>query len=223
VFQEISDSSIAIIPHHFYGIGKRYEKYGIYNVGWVSFQNNEIGRACLQSWLLKCAEWCFDYYDKVNERFGDQKYLDAWQEKFKDVKIVQQKGANLAPWNVGQYQITQKENRVIYIDEDLLVFYHFASFKKLNSDVYTTSISRYFARPNNIIKEKIYSHYLQEVYRNSLVINASSVGESSQLMKKNRMQVHRTSFNKLLTDTLINLRRWYFNDYVYLKTDLKIK
>lgn len=217
VYTEISESSVAIIPHNFYGFGKRYVKYGIYNVGWVTFKNNETGRLCLNSWLKKCAEWCFDYYDKEYERFGDQKYLENWEREFGDVKIIKQKGANLAPWNVGQYKVQENKRGGLLIDEDLLVFYHFASFKKLRPNVYTTTISKYFTKPTKIVKELIYDKYLYEIYNCSKLISTSEGNEDAQVMVKNRVQKHSNSFRKLFADLMAVIRRWYFNDYIYLK------
>jgi hypothetical protein len=212
IFHELGNASVGIIAHKFYGRGNRYLKYGIYNVGWVSFKNDEQGRACLKSWKENCEEWCFDYYDVQNERFGDQKYLDSWQKDFKEVKVLQQKGANVAPWNVGQYNIIVAENGKLYIDEYPLVFYHFASFKKVKQDVYTTNLSLYFSRPSNILKEKIYKTYLDQISNYAVLINKNI--DQVGVMNKNRVAVQqsiRQKLNKFFTSII----RWYFNDYIY--------
>lgn len=211
IFDEIGDYSVGIIPHKFFGYGKRYLKYGIYNVGWVTFKNDKQGIACLDSWRDNCEKWCFDYYDKQNDRFGDQKYLDSWEERFNSIKIIQQKGANLAPWNVGQYVITINEKNKLYVDEDPLVFYHFASFKKVGINSYTTNLSLYFSRPSKIIKEKIYNNYLEHVSNYALMIKKNI--NQVEIMKKNRIDVQQ-SFIQKITKTFKSILRWYFNDYI---------
>ena len=210
IFDELGDSSIGIIEHRFYGWGKRFEKYGKYNVGLIIFKNDESGRNCLNSWRDDCTEWCFDFYDKQNERFADQKYLEKWENFFRAVKVINLKGANVAPWNSGLYHFNLRHNKV-YVDDSPLLFYHFASFKKINTKVYTTNLSLYFARPCNLLKHRVYKRYLD-------ILEASTIGISELIkkdMKKNRVSLNQTYFKKSLTNTVIKLLRWYYNDYIY--------
>ncbi|MHA8072236.1 hypothetical protein V7S77_09970 [Aquirufa ecclesiirivi] len=213
IFDEIGNSSIAIIPHNFFGVGKRYIKYGIYNVGWVTFKNDKQGRACLKSWKDNCEEWCFDYYDAQNKRFGDQKYLDNWKDNFKSVKVIEQKGANLAPWNVGQYNINLNKNGKLYVDNDPLIFYHFASFKKLKDNVYTTNCSLYLSRPNDILKSYIYKLYLDQIVNFISFINKDNV--RIVVLEKNRADVNQTIKQKI-NKYFIFIIRWYYNDFIYI-------
>ncbi|MDB5274949.1 MAG: hypothetical protein JWO58_3316 [Chitinophagaceae bacterium] len=213
IFEEISDASVAIISHKFYGWGKRYIKYGTYNVGWLTFKNDATGNACLQQWLADCEEWCYDYYDEEGERFGDQKYLDNWENAYENVKTIQQKGANLAPWNAGQYNITLNKQGKIFIDQDPLVFHHFASFKKVNHNTYTTSMSRYLARPGRVLKTNIYKHYLNKLTEISIKINKDSE-KNNNVLQRNRPLAYQTDFKKKLTGIFTSLTRWYFQDYI---------
>ena len=216
VFDELEEASVGIIEHKFYGWGKRYVKYGKFNVGLVVFKNDDIGKACLKFWLTKCEEWCFDYYDEINMRFGDQKYLDEWETKFNNVKIIKQKGANLAPWNVGQYSLTVDNSGAIFIDKEQLVFYHFASFKQLEPNLFTTSMSRYFARPSKVLKLNIYTFYLKKLAVYSTIINNSLKLSDPTMIKKNRNQIYKNILKKQLTDLATNLRRWILNDYIHI-------
>lgn len=215
IFHEIGNSSVAIIEHKFYGWGKRYIKYGRFNVGWVTFKNDSNGAACLKLWLADCSDWCYDYYDEQGQRFGDQKYLDKWESSFAGVKVIRQKGANLAPWNAGQYKISLAADGKILIDQDPLVFYHYASFKKVGHEAYSTSMSRYMARPGNILKNGIYKKYLDRIAEYSILINKSSLINNAGILKKNRSLVNQTSFKKRFTNIFTSFTRWYFNDYIY--------
>ena len=223
IFEEIKGYSISIIQHKFYGWGKRYLKYGEFNVGWVTFKNDKTGTACLELWLEECKSWCYDFYDELNQRFGDQKYLDKWPIIFDNVKVIELKGANLAPWNVGQYKLSISDTADIFVDNDPLIFYHFASFKKLGPSLYTTSSSRYFSRPNKILKNKIYKLYLREITNFSSAVNAQFKMKCIEGLSKNRNSVHSSTLNKKLTENFTEIRRWFFNDYINLNDENPIR
>ncbi|MCK4744838.1 glycosyl transferase [Candidatus Parcubacteria bacterium] len=127
VYEEFGDNSVMIIPHRFSPEQKYLKKEkGIFNVGMVIVRNDKHGLECVEWWRERCIEWCFDYYE--DGKLGDQLYLNCWPEKFKGVHILRHKGANLAPWNVGQYRVTKKDKN-IFVDFDILIFYHFHSLK----------------------------------------------------------------------------------------------
>ncbi|MFC1497565.1 hypothetical protein ACFLS1_03705 [Verrucomicrobiota bacterium] len=125
VFEEMGKSSVLIIPHRYPLCAQESEKYGLYNVGWLSFKKNDQGLTVLKWWRERCLEWCYDRIE--NGKFADQKYLDCWPEKFKGVHVLQNEGANLAPWNVENYIIRKREK--IEVGDKALMFYHFQSFK----------------------------------------------------------------------------------------------
>lgn len=123
IYKEIGNSSIMIIPHRFSEKYKILEKRsGIFNVGMVYFKNNLIGINCLKDWCQKCIKKCTGNYQ--NGIFGDQLYLNDWPKKFIGVSILKNVGANLAPWNINNYHISQKKGQT-YVDETKLIFYHF--------------------------------------------------------------------------------------------------
>jgi hypothetical protein len=160
VYDEIADNSIAIIPHLFTPDMKHREVHGIYNVGWVTFRRDANGLACLQWWRERCLEWCYDRIEP--ERFADQKYLDKFSIHFNGVISLKHKGANLAPWNLGNYTVLA-DGLQIKVDEYPLIFYHFHSFKKLNSWLYNTALGDYKVRPSQVIKEEIYAPYIHSL------------------------------------------------------------
>ncbi|MGF1986573.1 MAG: FkbM family methyltransferase [Nostoc sp. ZfuVER08] len=127
LYQEIGNHSIAIIEHRFSPELQHLVKFGIYNVGWLSFRRDDSGLSCLHWYRERCLEWCYDQLE--DNRFADQKYLDDWTTRFENVVILQHKGANVASWNINQYQVNAHKNHV-WIDEKPLIFYHFHSFDK---------------------------------------------------------------------------------------------
>lgn len=129
IFQAFGDSSVLIIPHNLPPGKKQKEKdVGAFNVGLLIFRNDTDGRACLEWWRQRCNEWCYEIVEPT--RFGDQKYLDYFPEKFRGVKILTHHGADLAGWNIKNFEgkIAQKGGQIM-IDGDPLIFFHFSSFQ----------------------------------------------------------------------------------------------
>lgn len=91
-------ASVLITAHRFPGFLRHYERHGKFNVGVLSFRNDAPGRACLDDWRARCLEWCHDRLEPT--RYADQKYLDAWPERFGGaVLVLGHTGVNRAPWN----------------------------------------------------------------------------------------------------------------------------
>ena len=159
IFDEIKDASISIIPHRFKGINKLRNIFGYYNVGWVSFKKDENGLACVNDWFNKCIDWCYDKLEK--DKYADQKYLNEWPKKFKNVCVIQNIGANAAPWNIGNYSLIV-ENDKILVDKTPLVFYHYAGLKFIDNYFYTTC-SSYFSKLSECGRNNIYLVYLNKL------------------------------------------------------------
>jgi hypothetical protein len=203
IFEEIGDKSIAIVEHRFSKYGRQFIKLGVFNVAWISFRRDEQGMACLSEYRKDCLDWCYDYLD--GDRYADQKYLDKWPLKYSNLKIIQNKGVNLACWNIGNYRI-EKRNNVIYAGNDVLIFYHFAGFKQLSPGYYTTSISSYYVRLNKITKMDIYSVYIRKLMANSV-----SQDITQKTINPKNLQF---SFRKSLKSLVRNCRIRIFNDFV---------
>ena len=96
----------------------------------------------LKWWRDRCIEWCFARLE--NGKFGDQKYLDDWTERFENVCIIENPGAGVAPWNVQQYEIIKNNKYLIKKkktnQEFELIFYHYhyLNFNKNYFDIIVT-------------------------------------------------------------------------------------
>jgi hypothetical protein len=115
---------------------------GEINVGWNVYSGGEEGR------------------------FADQKYLDDWPQRFQSVRVLQQKGANLAPWNLANHEITCSLGNVL-IDTDPLIFFHFHRLKQLEAWAYDPNLSGYRSKASGIVRRQIYGPYirtLEEVF-----------------------------------------------------------
>jgi hypothetical protein len=165
LFDEIADNSIAVIGHRYARRLSRRAKYGTYNVGWVSFRRDEHGLACLTWWRQKCLEWCYDRFE--NGRFADQKYLDAWPGFFPNLVVLQHKGANLAPWSIGNYRISYRDTKV-WVDEQPLIFFHFHGLHQVTPWLYDPNFAGSRAKLGKDTRQHIfapYIHTLSEVRR----------------------------------------------------------
>ena len=157
VFQETGDHSIAIIDHRFPEYLLHKYKYGRYNVGWISFRNDQNGVRSLQWWRSACNEWCYDRLEAG--RYADQKYLDDWPMRFQHVVVLKHKGANLAPWNLANYKIRLNESRIM-VDEQPLIFFHFHGFRQIRRWFYDPNLAGFGVGLSRGVKNFIFVPYI---------------------------------------------------------------
>lgn len=105
VFDEMRNKgcSTIIVPHRFETIEeekKAEDTVGSYCVEFNTFVNDENGMMALNWWAERCLEWCFYAVPGTTEWYGDQKYLNKFQELFKGVYVCNHYGVGIAPWNV---------------------------------------------------------------------------------------------------------------------------
>jgi len=141
LFDEIGDSSIVVVEHKFAPKHAYMEACGRFNVEWVGFRRTPAGLACLKTWRDQCIDWCFARLEE--NRLGDQKYLDAWPEKYPDdLHILRHIGAGIAPWNFSKHAFAENDGQV-YVDRVPLVFYHFNQFQLLKGGRFDYMMSAY--------------------------------------------------------------------------------
>lgn len=129
IYDELQGASVAIIPHRYpRRLERRLMKFGVYNVGWVGIRRDEEGQAVANWWRQRCIEWCHDYVD--GDRFADQRYLDSFPRLSSKVRAVENIGANLAPWNIGNYRIDVADDKVMLDASVPLIFFHFQGLRK---------------------------------------------------------------------------------------------
>jgi hypothetical protein len=161
IYQELQDAAVAIIPHRYPDKIGRLRKFGTYNVGWVGARNDPDGIAVIKWWREKCIEWCHDYVD--GGRFADQGYLDWFSSRSPRVKVIENIGANLAPWNIGNYRIDFRGNKVMINAIHPLVFFHFQGLKK-GLGWFIFNSHRFYRAPfSRDVRNHIYKPYIDEL------------------------------------------------------------
>ncbi len=118
--------SVQIIEHRFSPHLQSLERYGRFNVAWISFFNTDEGLRVVEDYRRECIDWCYDRLE--DERFADQKYLDRWPARYPNCCVSRWIGADVAHWNVSQWQL-RYFNQQIYVDSEQLIFYHFQGIK----------------------------------------------------------------------------------------------
>lgn len=127
--EEMGENSITLSPHWYTPIYDKSFLTGIYCVQFMTFKNDFYGLSALNWWVKACNEWCYARFEDI--KFGDQKYLDDWPNRFQKVHVLSNKGAGVAPWNVQQYQIKKVSQKEILLSckkdkkEFPVIFYHF--------------------------------------------------------------------------------------------------
>jgi hypothetical protein len=162
LYEEIAGHSIAIIEHRFPAELAHLAEHGIYNVGFLFFRRDKIGLACLHRWFEQCLEWCYDRVEA--DRYADQKYLDDWPDRFKNLVVLQHKGANLAPWNLANYKIRKRRNR-IFVDEQPLIFFLFLGLKRVGNRLYEPNFEKYRVSASWAVLNGVYRSYLKAILK----------------------------------------------------------
>ena len=124
LIDEMKDKSVLITKHNYTPEYDLSQTSGFYCVQFITFKNDKNGIEVLNWWRNACNEWC--YARAEDGKFGDQKYLDDWTERFEGIHELQHLGGGVAPWNIQQYKLEERNFEI--------VFYHFHGFKFLNDN-----------------------------------------------------------------------------------------
>lgn len=163
LFDEMGNKSILLTEHRYPPKFNRTSLSGIYCVQFITFVNDENGMKALNWWRDACIDWCYDRYE--DGKFGDQKYLDDWLIRFKDVHVLQHLGGGLASWNVEQYPyIERKGNKITFLDKTKdqnfeAVFYHFHHVRFFKNDI----VDLGWRHPTMPVVNNLYVPYILEL------------------------------------------------------------
>lgn len=161
LIDEMGEKSVLITEHRYTAAYDQSKTSGIYCVQFMTFKNTTEGMEVLNWWVEACLEWCFNRFE--DNKFGDQKYLDDWTERFPCVHVLKHLGGGIAPWNVQQYAFKYKAGKVAGHElagrqEFDLVFYHYHAFSYSYKNTYMLTNDTYTLNRNQI--KHIYRPYV---------------------------------------------------------------
>jgi hypothetical protein len=138
---EASGKQVLITDHAYAPEHDKSATSGQYCVQFVTFTH--AGEVVRKWWEDRCIEWCFARCE--NGKFGDQKYLDDWPERFADhVHVLQHPEWTQAPWNATRFPYSSA------------VMYHFQSLRFIGGR--TVSLGEYPLPPALMLN--VYEPYL---------------------------------------------------------------
>jgi len=132
ILDEMGEKSVLLTEHRLPDNSPKSKLAGQYCVQFMPFKNNDNGMNALTWWKDKCVEWC---YARIEDgKYGDQKYLDDWTDRFPGVHVMDQLGGGVAPWNMFRYKIINDNGKFFVLEKSTgrkkpLIFYHFHSTK----------------------------------------------------------------------------------------------
>lgn len=142
---DVSGKHVLITDH---GYSPEYDQTafsGQYCVQFLTFTRSG-GEVVRQWWEDRCIEWCFDRLE--DGKFGDQKYLDHWPERFGDlVHVLQDFQLTLAPWNASRFPYSGG------------IFFHFHGLRLISQSKVETS--NYYLPI--VLQKYVYAPYLQDL------------------------------------------------------------
>lgn len=193
VFVELGDKSILTVEHRYpKGQESRIKTSGRFNVGFQIFNRDKEGLSCLKRWRKQCLDWCF--WRLEDGKLGDQLYLNEWPNLYSKLVISQNFGLNAAPWNISQYWVSKKNDRV-YINEDRLICYHFHQFQILRENSFEFSSGYYFSK---IVQDYIYKKYILDLERQIKNLKRLDKSFTINYVQRGKISLLKVSFKKLI-------------------------
>lgn len=135
LFTTLATASVLLTPHIYTPVpldGKTpgehtFLNYGLYNLGFLGLKNDNTARQLLQWW--KSHTYTHGYNRPAQGIFVDQLPMNHVPLFFRDVHILQDRGLNMAPWNLHERTLSPSNGKYIVNGSDALKFYHFSSFR----------------------------------------------------------------------------------------------
>lgn len=177
VFDELGGKKASVgLASHF----MKYPLFGKYCVQYVYFKNDKDGSDCLRWWRDECLKWC---YSRVEDgKYGDQKYLDYFADKFNHVCEIENRGVGVAYWNMNDN--SYKDGYTYYKGQKWpTVFFHYSGINVQVKDCVMTfrhtmyltkSIRQTFIVPYAELMKEAFTKYLNTPIR-EVVITPLSV------------------------------------------------
>jgi|AntAceMinimDraft_1070359.scaffolds.fasta_scaffold77755_1 hypothetical protein len=165
IFRELDDSgkSLLITDHAYAPEYDQSATSGQFCVQFMPFER-DVSEPVRKWWEERCLEWCYARLE--DGKFGDQKYLDDWPERFERfVHVLQDRELLLAPWNANKFPIGRA------------VAFHFHGVRVSRKKLILTG--RYFL-PRNLYSH-LFVHYFEDIRSGIYELRQIGFAHTSQL------------------------------------------
>jgi hypothetical protein len=131
LLDELNAGGTVLIHEHRYSPDRlHYEpSSGRFNVGFVAFRAGEEARSCVERWRQQVLDKCV--LDPENGYCGDQGYLNEWPLRYPGLRILQNIGGGVAPWNLLAYGVGGDPSQPA-VDGTPVVFFHYHAFRTVS-------------------------------------------------------------------------------------------
>jgi len=189
LYKELGEGSVTLISHRFAEHLKDRERYGIYNVGWMTFKKSDAGMTVVEWWRNRCNEWCYDRLEP--DRFADQKYLEQFSKISSGVVVIGNEGANAAPWNIARYEIRRMDSGVYLSQTTPLVFFHFHGLKIVGNRVYIAGLKQYDTTLTRALRKDVYRPYITHMIATTKELEKIGAYATNVLVRGGAVEVSR--------------------------------
>ena len=199
LYDEFGNSSIGICPHRLHPILRFLSKdHGRFNVGVNLFRNSDESRRCLADWKVECDGWykCKSGYHL--EYFSNQIFLNDWIGKYKEIKVIENIGVDVAPWNAANYNFSFQSNEFL-VNGKPIIIYHFSALKRIAHDKWNGNTIIYYASIKGSLLE-LYRKYINEIENYNLMTESyAEIKLSKNIGKRLFYSIMRVFLNETIT------------------------
>lgn len=165
---ELKDKSILLTPHIYIPIEfdgespteNTFTQHGIYNLGFLALKRSEDAQKLIDWWMRRLEVNC--YIRPSEGIFVDQLPMNFVPLFFNNVKISDNWGLNMAPWNLHERDLVLKDGKYFVNDKTPLIFYHFSNCYPNNPELLSTYYTR-VTFDEHVVLKKAYDDYKKEV------------------------------------------------------------
>lgn len=192
IFQELDHHSMVVTPHATQAPNDdlpqgdlEWMRVGTFNLGFIGLKSNAETRSFLSWWGSRSLS--DGYADTSRGIFVDQKWVTLAVGFYPGIKILFNKGINVATWNFHERSLaSNSQGEMVFEDGSPLYFFHFSGFDYQDPDRFSKRQTRWVkgSRPdlekfafeykkeleNNRFMERISTPYTNDFFENGVYI-----------------------------------------------------
>lgn len=172
LYSDLDKYSILLTPHIYTPVpidGKKpgentFLNYGIYNLGFLALKNDSTAREFAHWW--KNRTYKEGYSKPAIGLFVDQLPINHVPIFFQGVRVLENRGLNMAPWNLHERTLSERDGKYLVNGKEDLIFFHFSSFGVDSGELPLIHYDRYrmIDRPD---LKNLYAGYNEEIKANN--------------------------------------------------------